>query len=221
MHQKQDPENRENGKEIATACSKGSDWEKTFNAIDDWISIINLDSEILRSNRSVEKYFNVTVQQSIGRKCCELVHGTDQAVDGCPITLLQTSRKRECVEIQAQNGRWMSITVDPIFDSKGEITSVVHIVRDITSRILLQKEREALLTDLQQASSKIKALSGLIPICANCKKIRDDQGYWNLIESFIETHSNAEFSHGLCPDCHESLYGKQQWFIRQKAKRGE
>ncbi|MCH7626291.1 MAG: hypothetical protein IIC83_10240 [Chloroflexi bacterium] len=53
---------------------------------------------------------------------------------------------------------------------------------------------------------KIKTLGGLLPICANCKRIRDDKGYWNLLESYIKEHSGAEFSHGICPPCMAQLY---------------
>ncbi len=68
-------------------------------------------------------------------------------------------------------------------------------------RARLEKEREKLLRDLQEAMSKIKTLSGLIPICAWCKKIRDDKGYWHTVEQYAEEHSQAEFTHGMCPDC--------------------
>ena len=54
--------------------------------------------------------------------------------------------------------------------------------------------------------SQIRNLSGLLPICANCKKIRDDQGYWNQIETYIRGHSDARFSHGICPECVKKLY---------------
>ena len=54
--------------------------------------------------------------------------------------------------------------------------------------------------------SEIKELKGIIPICSNCKKIRDDDGYWQKVENYIQTHSNAEFSHGLCPECRKNLY---------------
>ena len=73
----------------------------------------------------------------------------------------------------------------------------------------LQKEarqKEKLISELREAISEVKTLSGLIPICSSCKKIRDDTGYWNQIESYIQKHSNANFSHGLCPDCVEKLY---------------
>lgn len=69
-----------------------------------------------------------------------------------------------------------------------------------------QAEREALLFELQAALEKVKLLSGFLPICASCKKIRDDSGYWQQIESYIRDHSEAEFSHGICPDCARKLY---------------
>ena len=61
-------------------------------------------------------------------------------------------------------------------------------------------------SELTKALSEVKQLSGLLPICASCKKIRDDQGYWNQIESYIQRHSQAEFSHSICPDCMQKLY---------------
>jgi CheY-like chemotaxis protein len=72
-------------------------------------------------------------------------------------------------------------------------------------RARLEKEREKLLRELQEAMSKIKTLSGLIPICAWCKKIRNDQGYWQTVEHYIEEHSQAEFTHGMCPDCQKKF----------------
>ncbi len=67
-------------------------------------------------------------------------------------------------------------------------------------------ERGRLIAELQDALGKVRTLSGLLPICACCKKIRDDKGYWNQIESYIQKHSDAEFSHGICPDCFKALY---------------
>ena len=75
------------------------------------------------------------------------------------------------------------------------------------------EQRKALIEELQQALSEINTLSGLLPICASCKKIRDDTGYWSQIEVYIRDHSDAEFSHGICPQCIEQLYpeySKQQ-----------
>ena len=80
-------------------------------------------------------------------------------------------------------------------------------------------EREKLIVALQRAIEDIKQLSGLIPICSSCKKIRDDKGYWNNLESYIETHSDARFSHGMCPECSEKYYGHEGWFIKMKNKK--
>jgi CheY-like chemotaxis protein len=69
-----------------------------------------------------------------------------------------------------------------------------------------EKEREELINELQAALAKVKTLSGLLPICASCKKIRDDAGYWQQVEVYIRDHADVEFSHGLCPDCAKRLY---------------
>ena len=78
--------------------------------------------------------------------------------------------------------------------------------QDITEREQKAKEREKLIKDLTKALAEVKALSGLLPICASCKKIRDDKGYWNQIEAYIRDHSEAEFSHSICPECVKKLY---------------
>ena len=68
------------------------------------------------------------------------------------------------------------------------------------------EERKQLITELQAAIAKVRTLSGLLPICSACKKIRDDKGYWNQIEAYIEEHSDAAFSHGICPECFRRIY---------------
>ncbi len=80
------------------------------------------------------------------------------------------------------------------------------IIRDISKRKQIEKERNQLIKSLQNSLAKIKTLSGMLPICASCKKIRDDKGYWNQIETYIGEHSEAEFSHGICPECVKKLY---------------
>lgn len=80
------------------------------------------------------------------------------------------------------------------------------LTREVAERKRVEQERERMIVELQQALAQIKKLSGLLPICASCKKIRDDQGYWQQIEAYIRDHSEAEFSHGLCPECAKKLY---------------
>lgn len=85
--------------------------------------------------------------------------------------------------------------------------------REVDIRWQAEKEKDRLILDLKKALGEIKTLSGLLPICANCKKIRDDKGYWNKIEIYIKNHSEADFSHSICPDCAKELY---QNFMRDK-----
>ena len=77
---------------------------------------------------------------------------------------------------------------------------------DVTDRHRAEAEQERLIRDLQTALARVKHLSGLLPICANCKKIRDDQGYWKQVEAYISSHSEATFSHSICPECFNKLY---------------
>jgi len=100
----------------------------------------------------------------------------------------------------------VSLTVSPIRDEVGHIVGASAAARDITERKRAAEERERLVTDLQAALSKVKLLSGFLPICAVCKKIRNDHGYWEQVEIYIRDHSEAEFSHAICPDCFRELY---------------
>jgi|GEM_PF-1035190 len=78
--------------------------------------------------------------------------------------------------------------------------------QEIARRKAVEKERDNLIQELRKTLSEVKTLWGLIPICAHCKSIRDDKGYWNRLEAYIQQHSEAKFSHGICPDCVRKLY---------------
>lgn len=95
---------------------------------------------------------------------------------------------------------------------------VLAISKDITELKQAEQERELLIKELQTALEDIKTLSGLLPICAKCKKIRDDRGYWNNLEEYLERHSNILFSHGLCTECSDELYGNEEWYLKVKKK---
>ena len=81
-----------------------------------------------------------------------------------------------------------------------------ELTKEIVERQRAEEEKEKLIVELKESLAKIKTLSGLLPICAWCKKIRDDAGYWQQLESYIGKHSGAEFSHSVCPDCLKEKY---------------
>lgn len=84
--------------------------------------------------------------------------------------------------------------------------ALLYTLRDVTQRTRMEQEKENLILELREALATVKHLNGLLPICANCKRIRDDDGYWANLEQYISAHSNAEFSHGICPECRDLLY---------------
>ena len=88
-----------------------------------------------------------------------------------------------------------------------------RLAREIAIRIQAEAE-------LSEALDNITELKGLVPICSNCKSIRDDRGYWNNLENYLDEHSDISFSHGLCPDCARKLYGEEKWFSDSKDQKG-
>ncbi|MBU0728475.1 MAG: PAS domain S-box protein [Proteobacteria bacterium] len=102
--------------------------------------------------------------------------------------------------------RWISHICQPVYNAAGECVGRRASNHDITERKQVEEEREQLIQKLKEALDKVKVLSGFLPICSSCKMIRDDKGYWNQIESYIRDHSEAQFSHSICPDCARKLY---------------
>jgi hypothetical protein len=88
----------------------------------------------------------------------------------------------------------------------GLIFGARNLRAHLQARQRAETERERLIVELQAALASVKTLKGLIPICASCKKVRDDQGYWTQLETYLKEHSDAEFSHGLCLECMRKLY---------------
>jgi len=100
--------------------------------------------------------------------------------------------------------RWVELNVVPIGWENRPAT--LCFMADITKRKQAEEERDRILAELRDALGNIKKLSGLLPICSYCKGVRDDEGYYHRIESYIRDHSEADFSHGICPECAEEHF---------------
>ena len=115
-----------------------------------------------------------------------------------------------CVEsrFRGADGKavWVEIHAKAMRDPETQQIYYEGSVEDISERKSVELEREGLILELRQALSKVRSLAGLLPICSSCKKIRDSGGQWNMLESYIETHSQAHFTHSFCPDCAHRLY---------------
>lgn len=108
--------------------------------------------------------------------------------------------------VELIDGEWIWLRDKAVAYRKGGDVFADGITSDISSSKRAEKEKEFLINQLNAKIDQIKVLTGLLPICAGCKKIRDDQGYWNQIEAYIQEHTDAKFSHGICPDCAKRLY---------------
>jgi len=102
-----------------------------------------------------------------------------------------------------------------------EIGAVDYITKPfnpvtVKARVKTHIQLNDTMRNLEAAMKEVKRLNCLLPICSNCKKIRDDKGYWNQIESYIRDHLEVEFTHGICPGCSYELYGNEDWYIEMK-----
>jgi hypothetical protein len=114
----------------------------------------------------------------------------------------------EVVDIECFDGSRRTIlnSALPLRNAVGQITGAIVINQDITDRRRSELERERLVKQLQAAMTQVHTLSGLLPICAGCKKIRDETGQWRSVEAYVEDRSTVQFSHGICPDCVARIY---------------
>jgi len=101
---------------------------------------------------------------------------------------------------------WLDVRIGPIVDRWGARAGRLVVARDITLQKALEEERERLIEQLRSAIHKVTRLEGLLPICASCRKVRDDAGYWKGIEDYFGSRAPVEFTHSICPDCSDTLY---------------
>jgi len=165
---------------------------------------------ILSWNGGAERIYGYAAEEMIGRsmsalvprfKPREMVEIPEMVKQGHSIEHLETVRIRK-------NGSQVevSLTISPIKDVNGLVIGASTMASDISLKKQEERERLTLIEELGQALAQVKTLSGLLPICASCKKIRNDSGYWQAVEVYIKEHSNAEFTHSVCPDCVKELY---------------
>jgi len=110
-------------------------------------------------------------------------------------------------QVQTAGGRrWLDLRVGPVFDRWGELAGRIIVARDVTVQKGLEDERERLVDELQEVVRRVTQLEGLLPICANCRDVRDDDGSWSNIEDYIGSRTPLEFTHAICPGCMKELY---------------
>ncbi|MFH0995226.1 MAG: response regulator [Pseudomonadota bacterium] len=153
-----------------------------------------------RENRPDLILLDVVLPDTEGTELCKLIK-TDPYFEGTFVVLLSGSRISSSEQAEGLDIGADGYIARPISNQelKARVKAMVRI-------LITERERDRLIFELREAISKIKQLSGLLPICSHCKKIRDDKGYWNHIEAYIRDHSEAAFSHSICQECAKKYY---------------
>lgn len=176
-----------------------------FDKIKEGVVIMSLDGIILDMNQAVEKITGYTREEGIMRSW------RDFALDDVigPILemfhqnrLLSDISKISEFKFLNKSGEYIPIecSVDFLKDKDGTGDYVLLFIRDI-------KKQKTFEQKLEKTIDELNMVSELLPICANCKKIRDDEGYWSQVDTYFQKHKDIKFSHGICPKCAEELYG--------------
>lgn len=169
------------------------------------IATTDKDFRITYYNPLAEKFHGFTAKEVIGRTVQE-IHTKENIAPARFDEAIENIRKKGehsyIIEKSTEGGiRYIEARVSGIYDSKGELVGYANFSHDITESRKAEEERENLISQLKKALFEVETLSGLLPICSYCKKIRDDKGYWSQIETYIRKHSKAEFTHSICPEC--------------------
>jgi PAS domain-containing protein len=165
------------------------------------VLVLDEKHRILDMNPAVRDLLEVTAVR-VGDDLAVALTAWPAVIEAC----LAAREARSEIRLSGDSPRCLSIRVSALRDRRKRITGRLVVMRDITERKQAEEDRERLIAELQAALANVKTLRGLLPICANCKKVRDDEGYWRGVEEYVMEHSEAHFSHGICPDCMQKLY---------------
>lgn len=198
---------------VKSSLTLDSDYiDALFKYIPDNIYFKDRESHFIRINQSQAKFLELkSPEEAIGKTDFDFFERepAEKAFED-EQNILKTKKamilKEEKITTKYGAVIWFSVTKVPLYSSDGSIIGTFGLSRNITKNKLLEMERESLIKELTDSLNQIKTLKGLIPICANCKKIRDDDGYWYEVEKYLQDHSDSQFTHGLCQECIEKLY---------------
>lgn len=210
----QDMEQSESERKVVEEALRESKEKYRFLAenVNDMIQLVELPSlKYIYNNPAVEKILGYSPDELMKMTCDQIVsRETMDKFYGYMQLYMENPSESQNMELpiirKDREIVWIESTYRLIYDNAGVPVKLHTVSRDITERKKREEKLKLLLSDLQKELEEIKTLKGIVPICANCKKIRDDEGYWEQVESYLAKHTEAKFSHGICPDCMRQLY---------------
>lgn len=185
---------------------KSAQFENIFNHIIP-ICVTNTNYEILYANKPYWSLWGKADEKPI--KCYKHRPGEFCQTNDCALHQVINGAKQYTCESHKMSGgtnRYFLVTATPYVDSNNKISAIIESFQEITDRKQLEYENEQLISHLNKSLDQMKLLSGFLPICASCKSIKDKKGDWYRIEEYIPNHSEAQFSHGICPECAKKIY---------------
>jgi PAS domain S-box-containing protein len=182
--------------------------DRIIGIMDDGLLVLDNEGYIQVVNNSLCRMFGAEQGSLMGMQPSEVLTEGDGFGERLESALRLGELSNHEIEYRKEGlkTRTFSLVSSIMRDHHGEQQAIVCVVRDISEQKCSEQEREQLISQLQNALANVRQLSGMLPICACCKKIRDDQGYWQQIESYIRTHTEAEFTHSMCPACADKAY---------------
>ncbi len=173
--------------------------------------LVGLDTCFLQANDAACKLLGYTREELLTLNIESITHADDIEASMLNAALLHQSKsgsfqmKKRCIR---KDGTviWGSLHATLAGRPDGEPWMTIAQIIDITAEIVARNNQATLIDELTKAASEIKMLRGMIPICAKCKNVRDDFGFWHQVESYLKKHSGAEFSHSICPKCAKDFY---------------
>ncbi len=195
-----------------------------FNSIRDAILVADTDRNIIDLNRAFTKMFGYTKEDLRDKKTIFVYENEQQFIELGEALKNNSGETRDF--LRTVNYRKKSGEVFPgetgvhyLQDLDGVTTGFIGLIRDVSERLNAELEKDRLIRELQATLEDVRILSGMLPICSHCKKIRDDKGYWNQIESYIRDRSDAEFSHSICQECAKVHYPDMDIYDDEQTQR--
>jgi PAS domain S-box-containing protein len=178
-----------------------------MNGLQQPVLVIGKDFLVLDANEAATRAFRRDSRDMVGLSCHEVTHHFDRPCHErgveCPVkkAFLTGNVVRVVHEHEHADGRhyWEEVVAAPLKDSRGEVEAVVEELHDLTD-VLRNQEL------VKQLQTEVQTLQGLLPICSHCKKIRGAEGQWEPVEEYVIHHSNADFTHSICPECLRKNY---------------
>jgi PAS domain S-box-containing protein len=181
-------------------------YRSLVESTEDSIYVVGPETQYIFMNKIHRERLGIQGTEYVGRAYADY-HGQEETeVFAKKLkTVFITGRSVSYQHRSLLNGKYYLRTLSPIKDTGGRTTSVTVVSKDINELKRAEVERDKIIFELQDAMDQIKTLKGLIPICAWCKKIRDDSGYWQKLETYLKEHSDVDFTHGMCDECAKKM----------------